>query len=155
RHAALQKIGQEWVWCRVLRARRDSMSKEEYIALLREHNRQRHKSVAEQVREEMIDINPDRAYENLCKLRDKSVYAPEYNGIDILEIEGRKKRYGISDDKAEHVRLIKEIVEGRRNYWPLSVRGVHYPLLNYDFIRGYYCPRKHESDYGTKRELRY
>jgi hypothetical protein len=51
---------------------------------------------------------------------------------------GKKKRYEVSDDKAEHKKLVIQILNERRGYWPLTVRGVHYPLLNHDFIRGYY-----------------
>jgi hypothetical protein len=155
RHAALLLIGQVFVRCLVIPRRRDSMTTDEYVLLLREHNHQRHKTIAEQVREELVDMDPEVAYRNLRKLRDKSVNAPEHNGVQALEIEGNKKRYNISDDKADHVKFILEIVEGRREYWPLSVRGVHYPLLNYDFIRGYYWPKRKEPDHGTKRELRY
>ncbi len=58
-----------------------------------------------------------------------------------LEIEGLKVRYGISDQKAEHVKYIKKVVfEDRVDYWPLSVRAVHYALLNYEFLRN--IPRK-------------
>jgi ParB-like chromosome segregation protein Spo0J len=52
RHAALKLIGQLFAPCRVVPRRRDSMTTDEYAALLREHNRQRNKTVAEQVREE-------------------------------------------------------------------------------------------------------
>ena len=45
RHEALRRIGRVWVKCRQLQKRRDSMTRDEYIALLREHNRQRSKSV--------------------------------------------------------------------------------------------------------------
>jgi hypothetical protein len=155
RHAALQRIGQAFVACRVLELRRDSVGTDEYLALLRDHNHQRSKSVAEQVREELLDINPEEAHRRLRVLRDKSVNAAECNGVELLNIEGSKKRYGISEDKAEHVKYIKQIVSDRRAYWPLSVRGVHYPLLNYEFIRGYYWPRRGEPDFGTKRALPY
>jgi hypothetical protein len=128
---------------------------DDYLALLRAYNQQRHKTVAEQVREELVDINPDEAHERLRQQRRRSIYAAERNGVMALDIEGTKKRYQISDDKAEHVKYILKIVEERRDYWPLSVRGVHYPLLNFDFIRGYYWPRQHEPGHGTKRELKY
>jgi hypothetical protein len=132
---ALQLIGRTWVPCRVLPIRRDSVTTSEYIRLLREHNEQRHKTVAEQVREELVDINPEQAHRNLRELRDKSIYAAEHNGVAILDIEGTKRRFRISKDKADHVKYILQIVEDRRAYWPLSVRGVHYPLLNYVFFR--------------------
>jgi hypothetical protein len=141
RHVALTLNGQTVVSCRVVKARRDSMTTDEYVALLRAHNHQRHKSVAEQVREEMVDIDPEKAHRKLRELRDKSVFAPEQNGVAMLQIEGIKTRYGISDQKADHVKYIKQVVfTDRREYWPLSVRGVHYALLNYEFMRN--IPRK-------------
>jgi hypothetical protein len=136
RHAALRRIGQVFAPCRVLPFTRASMPRDDYLALLREHNRQRHKTVAEQVREELVDIDAAVAHANLCKLRDKSVNAVEHNGVQTLEIEGRKRRFNISEQKAQHVEYVKKVVfEDRRDYWPLSVRGVHYALLNYKFLR--------------------
>jgi hypothetical protein len=112
------------------------MTKDDYIALLREHNRQRHKTVVEQVREELVDINPEDALRRLRELRDKSINAARHNGVPVLEIEGSKVRWQVSAQKAEHVKYIMQVVfHDRRDYWPLSVRGVHYPLLNYEFLR--------------------
>src|SRR5207302_4593577 len=97
---------------------------------------QRHKSVAEQVREELVDIDPEAAHAKLCELRDKSIYAAEHHDVPMLDIEGTKKRHGISDQKADHVKYVKQVVfTDRKDYWPLSVRGVHYALLNYEFMR--------------------
>jgi hypothetical protein len=155
RHAALLHLGREWVKCKVLQLRRDSMTKDEYVSLLREQNRQRNKTVAEQVNEELVDADMNHAHANLLKRRSQLVRAPEHNGVAELQIEGLKRRYNISEDKAEHVKYILQIVEERREYWPLTVRGVHYPLLNFDFIRGYYWPRRDEPDFGKKRELHY
>lgn len=155
RYTALTINEQVWVKCRVYPGRRDAMSRDDYIALLREYNRQRSKSVAEQVREELVDVNPAEAHRRLCRLRDKSVNAVEHNGVEVLEIEGAKKRYGISDDKAAHVEHILKVLQGRRGYWPLSVRGVHYPLLDYRFVRGYWWPRRNQEGHGTRQELWY
>jgi hypothetical protein len=136
RHVALLRNGQANVSCRVLPVRRNSMSRDDYVALLRSYNHQRHKSAAEQVREEMVDIDPEKAHRKLRELRDKSVHAAEHNGVEMLQIEGMKRRYGISKQKADHVKYIKQVVfTDRQSYWPLSVRGVHYALLNYDFLR--------------------
>jgi hypothetical protein len=141
RYAALVRIGQVIVPCRVLPIRRSEMTTDQYVALLREHNRQRHKSVAEQVREEVVDIDPAAAHRRLQALRDKSVNGYQHNAVPTLQIEGIKVRHGISDQKADHVKYIKKIVfEDRRKYWPLSVRGVHYALLNYKFYRN--IPKK-------------
>lgn len=136
RHAALQRLGRVFVQCRVLACRRDSMTTDEYLALLREHNRQRNKTVAEQVREELVDINPEEAHRKLREMRSRSVSAAEFNGVAGLTIEGTKRRFGISDQKADHVKYVKQVVfQDRNDYWPLSVRAVHYALLNYTFMR--------------------
>jgi hypothetical protein len=141
RHAALLFIGREWVTCRVLPVRRDAMTADDYIALLREHNRQRNKTVAEQVREELVDIDPDAAHRNLREMRDRSVFADEHNDVEALEIEGAKTRCEISGQKADHVKHVEQVVfRDRRQYWPLSIRAVHYALLNYSFLRN--IPRK-------------
>jgi hypothetical protein len=141
RRAALNRLGRKFVRCRVLPVRRNSMTTDEYIALLREHNRQRNKTVAEQVREELVDVNPEEAYQHLRELRNKSVNAMYHNGVEHLEIEGSKIRFNISDQKADHVKYVKQVVfNDRKAYWPLSVRAVHYALLNYTFLRN--IPRK-------------
>jgi hypothetical protein len=78
--------------------------------------------------------------------------------IDVtpIKIEGCKKRYNLSPDKDEHMRLVIKILNERKKYWPLSVRGVHYPLLNHDFVRGYYAPQRKDDDWGgPKRVLKY
>lgn len=156
RQLALIRNGQKYVRCRVLPVRRDALSVDEYKVMLRNYNLQRPKSVAEQVREEMIDMDPGDAHRVLRDMRDKSVYAAECNGVQTLEIEGVKKRYNISDDKAEHVKYVKKVVfEDRKKYWPLTIRAVHYALLNYDFVRGYYWPKRHEPGHGTAQERRY
>jgi hypothetical protein len=150
RHAALLLLGRVFVPCRVLPIRRDSMLKDEYVALLRDHNRQRNKSVADQIREEIVDINPEEAHHRLVEMRDKAARAPERNGVQKLQVQGTKRRFRISEDKREHVRHILRIVEEREEYWPLSIRGVHYPLLNIQFIRGYL-----PSANGTRQAIWY
>jgi ParB-like nuclease domain len=141
RFAALQHNGQKHVSCRVLPLRRDALSTDDYIVFLREFNRQRNKSVAEQVREELIDIDRAGAYKRLQKKRDVSVNADRYNEVAELDIEGYKVRHDISDQKAQHVKYFKQVVfTDRRAYWPLSVRSVHYAMLNYTFFRN--IPRR-------------
>jgi len=155
RHLALQRLGQVWVRCVVLPLRRADADPNEYLELIRDYNLQRRKNVAETMREDLLDADPDYCSSGLWALRERSVRAAEVNGIPTLAIEGEKRRWNISEEKQEHVRLILEVIQGRRSYWPLTVRGVHYPLLNHDFIRGYYWPHKDEPDHGRRRELRY
>jgi hypothetical protein len=141
RHAALRRLNWKFVSCRVLNVRRDSLTTDAYVALLRDHNRQRNKTVAEQVREEVVDIDTKAAYQRLVASRATSVFTPEGNGVEVLEVEGTKTRCAISNQKADPVKYVKKVVfEDRRQYWPLSVRGVHYALLNYKFFRN--IPRR-------------
>ncbi len=133
---ALRRIGQRFVDCRVLPVRRSDMTTDDYVKLLREHNHQRDKSVAEKVREALVDIDPAEAHRRLLANQSQSVNAPEYNGVAAVTIEGVKRRHRISGQKAEHVEYIKKVVfEDLKDFWPLTVRGVHYPLLNYGFLR--------------------
>jgi hypothetical protein len=158
RRLAHQINGTIQVQCYVLPKRKDEYTEEEYLQLLKQYNEQRHKSVAELIREKVIDIEPEEAHRELRTLRDKSVNPLRYpTALETLHINTGKKRHAISEDKAEHVKFIKEVVfDVRKDYWPLSIRAVHYVLLNYDFIRGYYSPRKKDPDWGgPPRELRY
>jgi len=149
RYAAYTRLGRVKVQCQVLSKKRSDYTRDEYVKLLREYNRQRDKSVAEKVRETMVDLDTDDAYRSLRASRDKSVNAAAHNGMRPIAIEGSKRRSEISEDKADHVKYILQVVNERKAYWPLSVRGVHYPLLNFPFIRGYYHPKKKDPDYGN------
>src|SRR4029079_8255821 len=132
----LEMNGQVFARCRVLRKRRLKMGTDDYIALLREHNRQRSQSVVEQARDELVDLDPIESLSNLDDRHEESVNGYTQTNIEIIEIEGQSCRFNISYDKADHVKFIKQVIfEDRKDYWPLSVRGVHYPLLNYKFWR--------------------
>ena len=130
RYVAAQLAGAVTVPCHVLEFRRvDDIDR--FVSLLREHNRQRDKSLDEKLREELISVDPDEAYASLLEAR-----RPPIHYIDAVHIEGRKVRHGISAAKADHVRYIKEVLFQRlRTYWPVTVRKVHYELLNFDFLR--------------------
>lgn len=156
RYTALGLLDRVKVPCRQLPVRRADLGRDEYVALLRRYNRQRDKSVAERVREAMVDLDPGTAHGALCEARDRSVNAAARNGLRPLLVEGSMHRHRISADKDEHVGYVLRVVEERRPYWPLSVRGVHYPLLNFDFVRGYYHPQRKDPDFGRgPRTLRY
>ncbi|WP_425400174.1 ParB N-terminal domain-containing protein [Aeoliella sp.] len=134
RYAALVRIGQVMVTCKVMDRRRADMTQDEFVALLRDHNRQRHKSAAEQIRETLVDIDPGEACELLWDRR-KLEAEPTDDSLAIA-IEGKSKRHCISDQKSDHVKHILKVVNtDRRKYWPLSNRTVHYALLNHEFQR--------------------
>ncbi|MDA8746093.1 ParB/RepB/Spo0J family partition protein [Rubripirellula amarantea] len=141
RYAALCIIGQKQAPCRVLTVTRAGMDRDAYIALLRDHNRQRSKSAAEDIRESLIDVDPEEAAANLRIRRHESQQRHLMTGVGEFTLDGTKRRHAISAQKSEHVEHIKKVVFGdRREYWPLADRSIHYALLNYTFLRN--VPRK-------------
>jgi hypothetical protein len=115
---------------------------DEKLRILRSHNQQREKSADEKVREELIDIDPDEAAEELERQHEESVNPAKRSNVRPLKVEGVKVRHGISAEKADHVGYILQVLEERWKYWPLSDRTVHYALCHaqYDFYRSV---RKH------------
>jgi hypothetical protein len=111
----------------------------EFETLLCEYNRQRVKSFDEIVREQVVFVDPEEAYESLIEHRRA---ASEVNG-DFLKIEGTKVRHDISDAKQPMLKAIMEIVYRYRSFWPLSDRSIHYYLLNKP-------PLRHASKPGSR-----
>jgi len=147
RLAALNLVDQKQAYCRVLSCKRSDLTRDEYIALLRDHNRQRVKNPAELVRETMIDIDPDEAWDSLRKRRQDSKYNDRLSRVEALAIEGKSCRHGVSAEKQQHVEHIKKVVfQDRKDYWPLGVRAIHYPLLNYQFERNTRLGLKYAND---------
>jgi hypothetical protein len=123
RYVACQLAGLKAVPCRVEAVRRGDP---EFLTLLREYNRQRVKSFDEVVREEVLSADPEEAYQALVEHRRQRARVK----VDAITIEGRKHRARITDAKRPFLDAILHILEAYRDYWPLSVRQIHYYLLN-------------------------
>jgi ParB-like chromosome segregation protein Spo0J len=97
-----------------------------FLHLLREYNRQREKTADEKLREELVTINPDEAYQALVEYRaeQSTVAAPAF------AIVGMKRRKAISEAKRPMLTAILKVLRERRDFWPLSDRQIHYALLN-------------------------
>lgn len=98
---------------------------EAFTARLAEHNIQRKKTFDEEVREELVSQNPDTAYQTLIEERKKSRDIPE-----PFKIVGRKKRSKITKAKKPFLDAVINVINERRKHLPLSVRQIHYALLN-------------------------
>ena len=132
RYAAARLADKVTVPCRVVRFKRVGMDKSKYIEHLREHNRQRDKSLAEKLREELVSINPHEAYQSLILHRHDSAIIT----ADTVDIEGSKSRSRITSVKDEMLEAVKQIIfVDRRKFWPMTVRAVHYALLNVQPLR--------------------
>jgi hypothetical protein len=123
RYTACLLIGQSSILCRVEDI---SRSDPRFELMLREFNRQRVKSFDEVVREQVISMEPARAYQALIEHRQKSAAV----GGEFLSIEGVKIRRGISHGKQEMLRTAVAIINSKKRYWPLSDREIHYDMLN-------------------------
>jgi hypothetical protein len=125
RYAAAKLAGLKTVVCRVLPIKRTD-DIDQFVVLLREHNRQRDKSLAEKLREELTSADPHEAHRALSEYRSNrsALYA------ETFEIEGFKTRAEISCAKQPMLDTILKVIADRRKFWPLSDRAIHYGLLN-------------------------
>jgi hypothetical protein len=73
-----------------------------------------------------VAVNPETAYQSLITHRRKSAAV----SMNSLEIVGTKERAEISDAKAPFLAAIQQVIDDRRDFWPLSDRQIHYALLN-------------------------
>jgi len=125
RYAAAGVAGLESVPCRRVAIRRDR-DPDAFLQLLREHNRQRDKSSAEKLREEVISMSGDEARAEMYAYRraKAAISSPQ------LKIRGVQRRKAISCAKRPMLAGVQAIIETHKEFWPLSDRQIHYGLLN-------------------------
>lgn len=125
RLCAAKRAGLETVPCRI-EAFNKADDPDRFLHLLREYNRQRDKTADEKLREELVTINPDEAYQALIEHRREQsrVAAPAF------AIVGMKRRKRISAAKGPMLAAVLKVLHERRSLWPLTVRQIHYALLN-------------------------
>ena len=106
-----------------------------FIVLLRSYNRgQRVKTISEMLRESIVDASPEGASAELIEYRrDQSII--ELDQIALKPSRGRPAIMG----KQNLMRAICKVIEQNRDFWPLSVRMIHYrvcqigyPVLRHD-----------------------
>ncbi|NLF09475.1 MAG: ParB N-terminal domain-containing protein [Pirellulaceae bacterium] len=126
RHVAARLAGLTELRCRI-----DPVSRqhdpEQFLELLREHNRQRVKSREEMLRETIIDAKPEDAYRQLTAYRTRK---PRQPGGKAVKIIGTKTRAKITAAKSPLLSAVKKIISSLEDVWPVTVRQVHYQLLN-------------------------
>jgi hypothetical protein len=115
----------------------------ERLRVLTEHNTQRRKGAEEQVREEMVRATPEDAYRELRERLDAKLLDAYRPLPDSMHIEGRTARAEISEAKRAFLDAVKREIKARRDYWPLSIRQLHYALLNDP-------PLRHTSKRGSR-----
>jgi ParB-like nuclease domain len=123
--------------------------RQEFIKLLVEANSQRIKSESVHLKEELIKIDPKEAHKIIVNER---IQKDTGIGIDLAEIapDSDGQRCHISRNKLPFLNKVIEVINENLDYWPLSVRQIHYRLLGPD------APLKHakkpDSAYRNDRK---
>ncbi len=126
RLAAAQCLGLREVPCIVIEnIAFGDLCEDERLKVLSRYNSQRDKSYGERLREALLEVDPDEAYERLLDERRKHGDQPIEDNVDIGEC---KRRARITT--RGFFEAAKNAVYSEREYWPLTVRRVHYLLLN-------------------------
>jgi hypothetical protein len=97
-----------------------------FVALLREHNRQRVKSMDEVVREEIVSADPEEAHRVLVEHRKRKAEV----SVETIQLKEPKRRARITAAKQPFLDAINRVLDERQDYWPLTDRQIHYALLN-------------------------
>ncbi len=147
RYAAALVAGLERVPCRIEPLRR-SDDLDRFVRLLREYNRQRTKSLDEQLREEVVSLDPQTAHQALLEHRRRKSDKSDFSALTPVQMSGTRRRKGISRAKGPMLAAVKQILAERVEFWPLSDRSVHYALLNNPPLRH---AAKPDSAYANDR----
>jgi hypothetical protein len=102
------------------------LDKQQRVKLLRLYNQQREKSASEKIREAMVSINPEAAYVELKEYNQRRKSLSSADGE--ITITGTKTRAKITT--LQFLKAAKAAIQKEKKYWPLSVRRIHYLLLN-------------------------
>lgn len=149
RYAACKLAGLTKVWVRIENiCRSDDIN--HFTVLLRECNRQRDKTNAEKLREELVTIDPEEAYSSLIEYRLESSRISTRT-IPLREVKTRKR---ISKAKQPFLKCVTKIIWSLRNYWPLSERSIHYNVLNAPPLRHSSKPKStYKNDRASYKDL--
>jgi ParB-like nuclease domain len=128
RLCAARIAGLEKVPCRVDNVRRGhgELASAKFLNLLREHNRQRVKSRDELLREAVVSVDPLKAHKALTAYRKRKAKVR----VETMEIREGTRRKEISPAKQAFLAAVQKIIFSLEEFWPLSLRQIHYGLLN-------------------------
>jgi len=108
-------------------------------------NEQRVKSIDESIREELVRTSPDEAYIELLAHReaesDRVQQHVKKSGLRTLDTGGAARRSGVSAAKRKMLDAAIEVLNKYTDYWPLTLRQVHYRLLTRKVLRNSNDPK--------------
>jgi hypothetical protein len=118
--------GLKFVEVRFVEEVRKYSTADEWKRILASYNLQRIKPLAVRMREAALAIDPDIAYRELLAHREKL----DRDCPPAMAITGTKTRSQIGPNKMPMLNAALKIIDDMREFWPLTVRQVHYGLLN-------------------------
>jgi hypothetical protein len=121
RYKALKQLKRTFV-----KIRRANISSDHpaFSKLLVAANNQRVKTDDERGRELKVEVDPEAYFRNKSFLN-------RFGDTDLKQVEGSlKKSRTLSDNYADIVKAVKKIMEENKVYLPITLRAIHYQLLN-------------------------
>jgi hypothetical protein len=126
RYYAVDWLGWETVPCRVRSDIEWSMNTS-IPAELAEYNPQRIKSVGSLLKEALLrDLSPEETYGAIQDYKDSAIQVD----VGFMAVEGCKAVRHVSKKKMPFLMAAKWVIDSLKDYWPLSIRQIHYNLLN-------------------------
>jgi hypothetical protein len=122
---AVQELGWEKVPVRFANVTRADAT--DYHRLLTEYNPQRIKSVATTLSESLLRTTSAYDYGESWTEYHKAKGNPK---IKLMTVTGEKFADEVGPRQQEFLAAAKRVIDELNSYWPLSVRQVHYKLLN-------------------------
>ena len=122
---AVQELG--WLKVPIRFASVSRADATDYHRLLSEYNPQRIKSVATTLSESLLrteeDSHDGHSWADYRK-------AKNYPNIKVMQVAGKKSAEEVGPRQQEFLAAAQKVIDSLSAYWPLSVRQVHYKLLN-------------------------
>jgi hypothetical protein len=123
----------------------------EFVKRLEMYNRQREKTLDEKLREAVVKANPIDAHRVIAEYRKARA---RFDGSNVIELRGFRRRAEISAAKEPMMRATRKIVHSLREYQPLSIRVIHYKLLNDPPLRHASKPEStYQNDKASYKDL--
>lgn len=116
--------------------------------LLVMHNQQRTKTVAELLAEQVVQRSGEDAHRELVQHRlERSRNAS--GGACAMVVDRKRSRSAISAAKQQMLNAVLTVIADLKDFWPLSLRTIHYNLLNNPPLRNV---KKPASRYRNTRQ---
>lgn len=126
RYFACQEIGLQEIPIRRKPINR-AENLEEWHRTLIDYNPQRSKTVATLLKEALLKRSSEDPRDLIQRFE---VEQWDDSEATYCEVEGEKQLRKLTDRKGEFLQAVKNVVYDLREYWPLTVRQIHYNLLN-------------------------